>query len=213
MSEQKRSALIDACRRVNSEGLNRGSSGNASLRDGDTMLVTPSAMAYEKMRPQDIVALDLRSASPELPADPRPSSEWRMHFDVLRARPEVGAVLHLHPIAATAVAALRRDLPPFHYMVAVAGGHDIRCAPYHRYGTPALSAAVVAALEGRRACLMANHGLLTTGRDLDQAHALAVEIEALCAQYLAACSAGEPVLLSGPEMDAVLAGFAEYHRH
>ena len=143
-------------------------------------------------------------------ADPglRPSSEWRFHLDILAARPDVDAVVHAHPTAATALAIHGRGIGPVHYMVGVAGGHDVRCAPYATFGTPELSANAVAALEGRRACLLAHYGIIALGPDLATALAVAVEVEVLAAQYLAALAIGEPPELTADQMDAVLAKMA-----
>jgi L-fuculose-phosphate aldolase len=142
--------------------------------------------------------------------NPRPSSEWRFHRDIYAACPQARAVVHAHSPFAVALACLRRDIPPFHYMVAMAGGKDIRCAAYATFGTQALSDAIIAALQGRRACLMANHGLVAWGTTLDRALALAMEVEALCGQYLRACQAGAPVLLTDAEMAEVQERFKGY---
>ena len=140
----------------------------------------------------------------------RPSSEWRFHRDIYQARPEIHAIVHVHSTHATALACLRRDLPAFHYMVAVAGGADVRCAPYATFGSAALAAAARAALEGRRACLLANHGMITLGKDVAGAIGLAVEVEELARQYLVARAAGEPVLLDAEEMRVVIEQFKTY---
>ena len=208
MNESKRNALVQAARRMNAVGINQGSSGNLSLRVGDGRLITPSGLAYDRMEAADVVALPPGGPTGAEPR--RPSSEWRIHRDVYRARPEAQAILHAHPVYSTALACLRRPLPAFHYMVAVAGGADIRCAPYATFGTQELSDHVVAALQGRRACLMANHGLLCLGEDLGQALALAVQIEALARSYLACLAAGEPVVLDEKEMARVLEKFRDY---
>lgn len=211
MTNELRAELIATAREMNRSGINQGTSGNLSLRCGDGLLITPSGMPYERLEPADIVFLPLDGGDP--PAAPgvrKPSSEWRIHRDVYGARPEALAILHAHPVHCAALACLRRPLPAFHYMVAVAGGRDIRCAPYATFGTQALSDHVVAALEGRRACLMANHGLLCLGPELRSALALAVEIEALASTYLACLAAGEPVILDDAEMDRVLEQFKGY---
>jgi L-fuculose-phosphate aldolase len=195
---------------MNRRGINQGTSGNLSLRAGAGMLITPSGLPYEELRADDLVYLPLENDGEPRAGDRQPSSEWRIHRDVYRARPEALAILHAHPVHCTALACLRRPLPAFHYMVATAGGRDIRCAPYATFGTQKLSDHVVAALAGRRACLMANHGLLCLGLNLDQALALAVEIETLARAYLLALSAGEPVLLDDAEMDRVLEKLRDY---
>ena len=202
-----REQLVACARRMQASGINQGTSGNLSVRIPGGMLITPSSLPYEQMQPGDLVALDLSGKSllsPE-PGRPqrRPSSEWRLHADVLASRPEVQAVLHCHSIHATALACHGRDIPPFHYMTAVAGGHDIRCAPYATFGTQALSDGVVAALEGRLACLMAQHGQVAVGPTLDRALALAVEVETLARIYLQALALGEPPLLSTEQMEQV----------
>ncbi|MEO1063817.1 MAG: class II aldolase/adducin family protein [Actinomycetota bacterium] len=189
---------------MSDRGINHGRSGNVSARWGAGALITPSSVDYAELTPADIVDLDL-DGTWRVANDRRPSSEWRFHADVLAARPDAEAVVHAHPINATALACHRRGITSFHYMVAVAGGHDIRCAEYATFGTPELSANVVAALDGRRACLLANHGVVAIGSSLATALDLAVEVEVLASQYLAALAVGEPVALTHDEMDEVLA--------
>ena len=208
MTEQAlREQLVAVARRMNGSGLNQGTSGNLSVRIPGGMLITPSSLPYEQMQPTDLVALDLKGEPLFIPADGRPqrrpSSEWRLHADVLASRPEVQAVLHCHSIHATALACHGRDIPPFHYMTAVAGGHDIRCAPYATFGTQELSDGVVQALEGRLACLMAQHRQVPVGPTLDKTLALAVEVETLARIYLQALALGEPPLLSAEQMEQV----------
>lgn len=210
MSDRRRSQLIEAARAMNRSGINQGTSGNLSLRSGAGMLITPSGLAYDRLRADDIVYLPLEGEGGPGPGHRQPSSEWRVHRDVYRARPDALAILHAHPVHCVALACLRRPLPAFHYMVAVAGGRDIRCATYATFGTQELSDRVVKALEGRRACLMANHGLLCLGLNLDRALALAIEIETLARAYLVSLAAGDPVLLDDAEMDRVLEKFRDY---
>ncbi len=205
-----RAQIIEACRKLDASGLNRGTSGNVSCRDGDHFLVTPSGMPVEKMTPAGIVAVGFDG---NVIGPGKPSSEWHFHRDILRARPEINAVVHTHSPHATALACLREDLPPFHYMIAMAGGDTVRCAPYALFGTEALSQHAVAALEGRKACLLANHGLIALGRDLEEALAIAIEIESLCEQYLIARQVGAPALLSAAQMREVIAKFAGYGRN
>lgn len=200
-------SLLATARKLCELGLNRGTSGNVSVRDGDGFLVTPSGMAVEAMTPQDMVHMDFAGQAQGARA---PSSEWRFHRDILQARPQVGAVIHTHAMFATTLACLRRDVPAFHYMIAVAGGSDIRCAPYALFGSQALSDAALAALQGRKACLLANHGMLVAGRDLAAALDLAREVETLCEQYWRALQAGEPALLSAQEMAEVMQQFRGY---
>lgn len=204
--------VIETARAMNARRINSGTSGNVSARLGDGILITPSGVPYDELGPADLIVMDGDaawrpsgdSARPHL----RPSSEWRFHLDIIRARTEIGAVVHAHPTAATALASHGRGIGPFHYMVGIAGGPDIRCAAYATFGTAELSANALAALEGRKACLLAHHGILAVGADLDEALAIAVEVEVLAAQYLAALSIGEPPLLSDAQMAEVLAKMA-----
>ncbi len=205
----QREAIISTARRLNPSGLNQGTSGNLSHRVEGGFLVTPTGMEYDWLRPEDIVFMrfDGSHEGPRLP-----SSEWRFHRDILASRPEADAVLHTHSASSTALSCLRRGIPPFHYMVAVAGGDSIRCAPYATFGTEELSRNAVAALEGRKACLLANHGLITVGTDLVGAFKVAMEVEALATMYLRALQVGEPVLLTEAEMAVVLEKFRTYGR-
>ena len=206
-SEQKlREQMVLVARRMNASGINQGTSGNLSARIPGGFLITPTSLPYERMAPADLVALDLDGQPlAGAPAEQRrPSSEWRLHADVLRSRPEVEAVVHCHSTRATALACHSRGIPSFHYMAAVAGGPDIRCAPYALFGTPELSALAVQALEGRLACLLAHHGQVALGRSLEQALRIAIEVETLAAMYLEASRLGEPPLLGDAEMERVL---------
>ena len=205
-----RQQLVTVARRMNGTGLNQGTSGNLSVRIEEGILVTPSSLPYEQMEVGDLVALDL-SGQPLKEKQRRPSSEWRLHADVLSCRPEAMAVLHCHPIHATALACHDRGIPAFHYMVAVAGGDEIRCAPYATFGTKALSDNVVNALAQRNACLLARHGMVTLGKDLESALRVAVEVETLARMYLQALQLGEPPLLSTQQMQAVHAQFRGLH--
>ena len=205
-----RQQLVTVARRMNGTGLNQGTSGNLSVRIEEGILVTPSSLPYEQMEVGDLVALDL-SGQPLKEQQRRPSSEWRLHADVLSCRPEAMAVLHCHPIHATALACHDRGIPAFHYMVAVAGGDEIRCAPYATFGTKELSDNVVNALAQRNACLLARHGMVTLGKDLESALRVAVEVETLARMYLQALQLGEPPLLSMQQMQAVHAQFRGLH--
>lgn len=202
-----REQLLSISRRLCELGLNRGTSGNASVRDGSGFLVTPTGMAVEAMTPHDMVWM---SFDGKVQGERQPSSEWRFHRDILQARPEVGAVIHTHAMFATTLACLHREIPPFHYMIAMAGGDTIRCAPYALFGSQALSDVALAALQDRRACLLANHGMIAIGRDLDQAMSVAVEVETLCEQYWRASQAGEPKLLTAAQMAEVMEQFKGY---
>ncbi len=200
-------SVVDACRRMNELGINQGKAGNVSVRCEGGMLISPSGVAYDKLTPTKIVQV---SESGEAAGSWRPSSEWRMHHDIYRTRQEAGAVVHTHSVNCTALACLRQPIPPFHYMIAVAGGSDIRCASYATFGTQKLSDNMLSALKGRTACLLANHGMICFAEDIEKALALAVEVEALAAQYLAALSAGAPVLLSRKQMAKAKEAFRSY---
>ncbi|WP_375773927.1 class II aldolase/adducin family protein [Archangium gephyra] len=199
--------MILTARRMNASGLNQGTSGNLSQRVEDGFLLTPTGMDYDTLVPEDLVLMRMDGSHEGRRA---PSSEWRIHRDILVRRPEVGAVLHAHSMFCTSLACLRRGIPSFHYMVTAAGGEDIRCAPYATFGTEELSSHAVEALEGRKACLLANHGMLALGKDLAGAFKLAVEVETLAAMYWRALQVGEPVLLDAAEMARVLEKFKTY---
>jgi L-fuculose-phosphate aldolase len=196
---------------MNAAGINRGKAGNVSVRlpvsEADAFLITPSGLAYDQITPADIVAMSLDGTAR---GARKPSSEWRFHRDIYRERPETEAIVHTHAPFATSLACLDRGIPPFHYMVAVAGGRDIRCAPYATFGTQELSDHAVAALAGRNACLLSHHGMIAVGPSLAAALALAIEVETLAEMYCRALQVGEPALLPDDEMQRVLAKFASY---
>lgn len=202
-----RRQVIATAQALNEHNVNRGKAGNVSARVEGGFLVTPSGMPYDALAASDIVAVTDAGA---IHGNRAPSSEWRLHHAMYAARPDFGAVVHAHAPFATALACLDRGIPAFHYMVAIAGGNDIRCAPYATFGTPELAAHAVAALAGRRACLLARHGLVAAGKDLDTALALAVDVEALAEIYCHALALGEPATLSAAEMDTVARQFAGY---
>jgi L-fuculose-phosphate aldolase len=204
---EKRQSIIDACLRMNTLGINQGTSGNISLRHGEGMLVTPTSTPYEAMQPEHIVYMHLDGNHD--PAQ-RPSSEWRFHRDILKARPEVQAIVHAHPPYSTMLAIMGMEIPPVHYMVAVAGGDTIRCAPYATFGTQELSEHAVRALEGRTACLLAHHGMIAVGPSLPKAMWLAVEVETLARQYHGCLQIGTPPLLSKEEIERVRLRMAGY---
>ena len=209
-----REAVIATAREMDALGINRGKSGNVSARwrDGnaDGYLITPSGMPYASITAADVVAMPVDGRTRAARGGRRPSSEWRFHRDIYRARADASAIVHTHAPFATSLACLHRGIPAFHYMVAVAGGDDIRCAPYATFGTQALSDRAVAALEGRLACLLANHGMIAVGASLRAALALAVEVETLAEMYWRAQQLGEPVLLSAAEMRVVVGKFRTY---
>ena len=225
---------VAACARKSvAVGLNQGTSGNVSARSQLGFWITPSGRDMTELTGMEMVEMRVEmrvevqeesqvetqdemrkdgtmpSLSP-LKGGIKPSSEWRFHHDIYATFPEAQAIVHAHSPFAVALACLRQDLPPFHYMVAMAGGANIRCARYATFGTQALSDAIVEALQDRRACLMANHGLVAWGTSLNSALALAIEVETLCAQYLRACQIGKPVLLSAEEMAEVIEKFKGY---
>ncbi len=203
-----RKQLIDTALAMNGSGINQGTSGNISVRVDGGFLITPSALPYEKCRPQDIVLMDL--AGNRQKGGQKPSSEWHFHRDIYLHRKEAGAILHAHPPWCTTLACLGKEIPLFHYMVAVAGGDTIRCAPYATFGTQELSNHALHALEGRNACLLANHGMLCLEKNLQQALSLAIEIENLARIYGQALQIGEPRLLDQDEMNRVLEKFKNY---
>ena len=201
--------LLDASQRLVELGLNRGSSGNASVRDGDGMLITPSALPVAAMTPDSMVRMDLNG---RVLQGGKPSSEWRFHRDILAARPEIGAVIHAHSTFATTIACMRREVPAVHYMIAMAGGDNIRCTPYSVFGEQELSDHALEALHGRKACLLGNHGMIALGTDLEDALSVAQEVEFVCEVYWRALSAGEPHLLSPLQMHEVDAKFARQRK-
>lgn len=204
-----KSVVLATARAMNAERLNRGAAGNVSVRHRDGFLITPTGMAYDACVPEDVVLVGL-DGTPQ--GRRKPSSEWRFHRDIYTARPEAGAIVHAHAPFAVSLACMGCDIPAFHYMVARFGGSDVRCAAYATFGTQELSDAVLVALQDRRACLMAHHGLVVFGSDLDDALALAVELEALCEQYWRVLQIGGPRLLPADEMARVLAAFRDYGR-
>ena len=202
-----RAELIATARRMNTLGINQGKSGNLSHRIPEGFLVTPTGMDYDALKPADIVAMSFDGSHQ---GSRLPSSEWRFHRDIMAARPEVNAVLHAHSVFATTLACLGREIPAFHYMVAVAGGDTVRCAPYATFGTEELSRHAVAALEDRKACLLANHGMIAVGASLRDVLRLAVEVETLAAIYWRALQIGKPNLLDRAEMTRVIEKFKTY---
>ncbi|MBK8176544.1 MAG: class II aldolase/adducin family protein [Rhodospirillales bacterium] len=199
--------LVARCLEMNATGLNQGTSGNLSARHDGGMLITPSGIPYDQLRAVDIVRVEMDGRYRHPLA---PSSEWRIHRDILASSPAVNAVVHAHPTYCTALAMRGMEIPAAHYMVAISGGHSIRCAPYATYGTQALSDAAVRALAGRTACLLANHGLIATGPSLAKAMWLAVEVETLARQYVVALLLGGANILADDEIERVVERFKEY---
>jgi L-fuculose-phosphate aldolase len=207
---QLRTGIVAACRRMNALGINQGTSGNISARFGERMLITPSGVPYDAMSPDDIAALPIEGEYGAWDGPLAPSTEWRFHLDITRARPEVGAIVHTHSTYATTLAIARKEIPACHYMIAAAGGTTIRCADYATYGTKELSDNALAALEDRTCCLLANHGMIATGANLDKAMWLAVELETIAKQYYLSLAIGGPVLLPDAEIAHVMEGFKSY---
>ncbi len=206
-SEKLRQGIIDICLEMNASGLNQGTSGNVSARVDGGMLITPSGRPYKQMKPADIVYM---TSDGSYEGDLVPSTEWRFHLDILNTRDDVHAIVHAHPTFCTTLAILGRDIPPLHYMVAVAGGPDIRCADYATFGTKELSDNALKALEDRKACLLAHHGMIATGPDLAKAMWLAIETETLAKQYYYTLQLGGPPLLPEAEIANVMQRIKSY---
>jgi len=202
-----RAELVRMTTKLDKQGLNRGASGNLSVRCEKGFLVTPSGISAEEIAEVDMVFVEMNGSSR---GRWKPSSEWLFHRDIFVQRAEIGAVIHTHSIAATALACLRKGIPPFHYMIALLGGDTVRCAQYATFGTQKLSDNALLALRGRKACLLANHGMIAVGADLAEAFRMSVELEALSDMYLRALQAGEPFLLTMNEFLEAQASFVEY---
>lgn len=211
MSElELRKSLIAACKKMNELGINQGTSGNISLRHGDVMLISPSAIAYDKIQPEMVASMPITGEYGSWTGPMKPSTEWRFHLDIMRARPEVNAIVHSHPPYATSLAIAGRNIEACHYMVAAFGGVDIRCAPYATFGTKELSVHALKALEERMGCLLANHGMIVLGENLDKAMWRAVELETIARQYYLALVLGTPHILTKADIDATLDQFSGY---
>ncbi len=204
-----RQSVIDNCLKMNESGLNQGTSGNISVRFEDRMLISPSGTPYEALEPQMIASMPIDGEYGTWEGPLKPSSEWRFHLDILRSRPEVGAVVHAHPTFCTTLAIARKDIPACHYMMAAFGGPTVRCSEFEIYGTEDLSKTALAALEGRTACLLANHGSIATGENLDKAMWRAVELETIARQYYYSLAIG-PVILSDEQIAETAKGFSTY---
>jgi L-fuculose-phosphate aldolase len=202
-----REEVIETCLAMNEEGINQGTSGNVSVRIPEGFLITASGVPYKKMKPQHVVEMDLDGG---YRGEFLPSTEWRMHMDIFKARPEAGAIVHVHSTFASALACLRKEVPAFHYMIGVAGGATLRVSDYAEFGTQALSDTMLEAMTDRSACLLANHGQICFGPNLEKALWRAGEIEALCHQFWAASVMGKPVVLDDALMGSVLKRFKTY---
>jgi L-fuculose-phosphate aldolase len=203
----RREEIITTCLRMNALGINQGTSGNVSARWRTGLLITPSGIPYERLKPVEIVYMDQHGNHAQ---DQIPSSEWRFHRDIYRNRADLAAIVHTHSMYATAIAIKGLDIPAVHYMIAAAGGPTIRCAPYATYGTQALSDHALMALDGRKACLLGNHGVIATGATLCQALWLAKEVEVLAQQYVLTLQIGGPNLLADEEIARVVEKFKSY---
>lgn len=207
---EARRAIVENCRAMNALGLNQGTSGNISVRCGPTLLISPTAIPYDEMRPEQIARMPIEGEYGAWEGPIAPSTEWRFHLDIMRSRPEVGAIVHAHPTFCTTLAITRRGIPACHYMVAAFGGIDVRCSDYATYGTKDLSVHALRALEGRNACLLANHGMIVCGPNLPRTMWLAVELETLARQYWHSLQIGGPVLLSPEQIAETAAKFGGY---
>ncbi|WP_158814185.1 class II aldolase/adducin family protein [Methylocapsa sp. S129] len=207
-----RVAIIAQCRAMNASGINQGASGNISARLGEAMLITPSAIPYSDMRPEMLALMPLGGEYGAWSGRYKPSTEWRFHLDIMRARPDVGAIVHCHPIYATALSMLHKPIAAAHYMIAIFGGPSVRCTPYAPYGTKELADLAVAGLEGRNGVLLGNHGMIATGATLAEAMWRAGELETLAKLYYLALAAGRPVVLSDDEVMRIVERFKTYGR-
>ncbi len=204
-----REQIILIVNKMISSGINQGTSGNISARFNDGMIITPSSLSYETMKPNDLVYINLTKSEKDAnnaftsSKKRKPSSEWKLHSDIYSKRPEINSVLHCHSIYATALSCHCRGIPSFHYMVALAGGNDIKCSKYATFGSQELSNNALQVLNGRYACLLSNHGQLTLGTNLEKALSLAIEVETLANMFLQALQLGEPLRLTNEEMRKV----------
>jgi len=205
--EELRGLLVAVMQEMGASGLNSGTAGNASVRLGERFLVTPSGIPADRLTPDTIVNLDRDGA---YEGEIRPTSEWRMHVGLLAGRPDINAVVHSHSRFATTLACANKPIPPLHYMTAVSGGFEISLAPYAIFGSEELAQSVITTLDGRRACLMANHGQIALGRTPEEALMIAREVEVQASYYYGTLAIGGPTLLSQDNMNAVLGAFANY---
>ena len=205
-----RADIVANARWMNAARLNQGTSGNISARYKDVLLITPSATPYDAMTPEMIAAMPLDGEYGSWSGPLKPSTEWRFHFDITKARPDVGAIVHTHSTYATVLAIAHREIPACHYMMAAFGGTTIRCAGYARYGTKELSDLALEALERRNGCLLANHGMIALGANLEKAMWLAVELETIAKQYYLSLALGDPFILSEAQIAETARGFSTY---
>ena len=202
--------VIKYAKMLNSKNLSALRSGNISIRYEDGFLITPSGVKYSHLKNEDIVFVSLDGKYNE--KKNKPSSEWRFHKDIYLNKKEANAIVHSHSTYATAVSTHGKSIPAFHYMVALAGGNDIKCADYATFGTDELSKNIINALENRKACLMSNHGQVVFDSSLDKAFELAEEVENICHQYINALKIGTPKILSFEEMKIILDKVKDYKK-
>jgi len=210
MSEQTlRQEIVSVAQAIDKAGFCPSKSGNVSARFGDGFLITPSGLPYARTKPEDLIYLALDGTV--LSGSRKPSSEWPFHVAIYKARPDAQAIVHTHSPRATALSCARRGIPAFHYMIALCGGSDVRCADYATFGSPELAENAVRALIRRKAVLLANHGVIALGATLAGAHTIVAEVENLAGEYLDLLASGlEPVILDEAEMERVSAKFAGY---
>lgn len=201
--------IVAVAQAIDKAGFCPSKSGNVSARTESGFLITPSGLPYAQTTPEDLIELSLDGTV--LSGTRKPSSEWPFHVAIYKARPEAQAIVHTHSPRATALSSTRRGIPAFHYMIALCGGADVRCAEYATFGSPELAENAVRALEGRKAVLLANHGVIALGGSLAGAHQIVAEVENLAGQYLDILASGlEPVILDEAEMARVSVKFAGY---
>jgi len=205
-----RAEIIAKSIEMGTTGLNQGTSGNISARYEDRLLITPSATPYDSLEPEMIASISIDENSGSWSGPLKPSTEWRFHLELMRNRPEIRAVIHAHSLYCTSLSMTRKEIPACHYMVAAFGGNNVRCSPYATYGGEALSKLAIEAMEGRTACLLANHGMIVVGENLSQAMWRAIELETIAHQYFISLQIGGPEILTDPDLDAVHAKFASY---
>jgi len=209
-AKQVRTEIVAQCLAMNASGLNEGTSGNISARIGESMLITPSAVPYDTLRPEMLALMPLGGEYGAWSGHFKPSSEWRFHLDIMRARPDIGAIVHCHPTYCVALAMLQKPVLAAHYMIALFGGPNVRCTPYAPYGTKELSELAVAGLEGRYAVLLGNHGAIAAGENLAQAMYRMRQLETLAKMYYLAIAVGRPVVLSDEEVMHTVERFKSY---
>ena len=207
-----RENLLNITNKLLTAGLNHGATGNCSCRDREGFLITPTGVDSSKLTTDMMVRMNLSDNLSQPESKYQPSSEWQFHQAILEKYPEINAVVHTHSVFASSLSVLGQEIPPFHYMIAVAGGNSVRCAPYAMFGTNELSDNILEAIKDRKACLLSNHGLVAIGKDLNEAFNIAEEVEHLCRLFIEAKKIGDPLLLSDKQMTEVLNRFNSYSR-